>query len=163
MSASRIVALDTSALSVLVGVDSRRPERSVCAKHFFELAKSEKSQILLPAPVVFEVLNAEPDREARERAELALRNGFRVVPFDHQAAMVATELWLERFKAVKKDSGEVKRTIIADLMIVACAIARGAEVLYTYDSGLRLWSQGRSIQVAEFPRQVPNMFESGNA
>lgn len=123
-------------------------------KAFFDWCKSNKTTIMVPSVVVGELLTAiEPNHHPM--IVNLLETGFDIPPYDAKAAALFARLWRE-----KKDSGLVgeiqkelqatRQELKADCMIVATAIARNAEVLYSHDAKLKRFANG-NIDVREIP------------
>ncbi|MCG8053973.1 MAG: PIN domain-containing protein [Candidatus Thiodiazotropha endolucinida] len=123
-------------------------------KAFFDWCKSNKTTIMIPAVVVGEVLTAIESNHHPMIINL-LETGFDIPPYDAKAAALFARLWRE-----KKDSGLVgeiqnelhatRQELKADCMIVATAIAKNAEVLYSHDAKLKRFANG-NIDVREIP------------
>lgn len=123
-------------------------------KAFIDWCKTNKTTIMVPSIVVGELLTAiEPNHHAM--VVNLLESGFDLPPYDANAAALFARLWRE-----KKNSGLVaklqtemqatRQELKADCMIVATAITRNAEVLYSHDSNLKKFANG-NIEVREIP------------
>lgn len=131
------------------------------AQTFFEDLDTSDADILVPSVVVAEFLAGVPKQQHLGLLDV-LNRRFQVVPFDVRTAAVAAELWrdaAERNPHLKDQireafPGTERAKIKADLMILATALARGADVLYTHDGPLKMAAEGR-IEVRELPPPRP--------
>ncbi len=131
------------------------------AQCLFEDLDATDADILVPAIVVAEFLAGV--RKPQHVGLLdVLNRRFQVVPFDARTAAIAAELWREaaernphlRDQIREAFPGTERAKIKADLMILASALARGADVLYTHDGPLKIAADGR-IAVRELPAPRP--------
>jgi predicted nucleic acid-binding protein len=122
------------------------------AQSFFKWIDEGKHDCIIPSIVVAEVLAPEPP-EIRAAYLDILNQGFVIVNFDIRAAMKYADLLNGRFSEVKQKSQEMnidKHTMKADHMIIATAMANGANCIFSYDRGMKAFSNGL-IDVREFP------------
>lgn len=127
------------------------------AQGLFEDLDAADADILVPAVVVAEFLAGVPKPQHVGLIEV-LNRRFQIAPFDVRTAAIAAELWreaAERNPHLRQQIQEIfpgtERTKVkADLMILATALARGADVLYTHDGPLKTAAAGR-IEVRELP------------
>jgi predicted nucleic acid-binding protein len=109
------------------------------AKYLIESCEKEQIKIMIPSVVVAEVLCALEPSLHNSFNQLITRK-FMVMPFDTQAALYFAKLWREKKQI--KDTIEISRSEMkADFMIVATALARGADCIYSEDKGLRKFAQ----------------------
>lgn len=135
------------------------------AQAFFEDLDASDADILIPTVVVAEFLAGVPKQQHLGLLDV-LHRRFQVVPFDVRTAAIAAELWrdaAERNPHLKdqiRDAfpGIERAKIKADLMILATALARGADVLYTHDGPLKMAAGGR-IEVRELPPPRPRQVD----
>jgi predicted nucleic acid-binding protein len=123
-------------------------------KQFFEWCKSKKITIMVPSIVVGELLTAIEPKHHSMVINL-LNNGFQIPPYDAQASALFAKLWREKqesglFSEVKNELQATRQELKADCMIVATAISKKAEVLYSNDDKLKKFA-GSSIDVREIP------------
>jgi len=113
------------------------------AKYLIDCLLKEKKQVMLPAVVVGEAaVRISP--EERPRFFSVVSERFRVAPFDMLSAIKYSPLLLERFQEKQaenliksEENGKSwRRAIKADCMILATALAYGANRIYTEDGGL---------------------------
>jgi tRNA(fMet)-specific endonuclease VapC len=123
------VVLDTTAVSHLI--DDQRPEHPTASRGLERVgAELPPKSVIVSALVVYEVrrgLIAVGADKRRLRFEQLLRAFAFIANFDEPSADTAASLWAKR-KASGQLAGEI------DLMILAAAIALGADVV-TEDNG----------------------------
>lgn len=123
-------------------------------KAFFDWCKSNKIMIMVPSVVIGELLTAiEPSHHAM--VVNLLEAGFDIPSYDAKAAALFAKLWREKKQSglVGKIQNEMQATrqeLKADCMIVATAITRKAEVIYSHDNKLKAFANG-NIEVREIP------------
>jgi len=121
--------------------------------------------ILVPAVVVSEFLAGVPKERHTELLNV-LNGRFQLPPFDVRAAAVAAAIWRDSAardpnlrERVREAFPETKSAKIkADVQILATALARNADVLYTHDGPLRTIADGL-IEVRELPQPRPKQAE----
>jgi len=123
------------------------------------------AEVLVPAVVVAEFLAGIPKPQHVGLLEV-LNRRFQLPPFDVRTAAIAAELWREaaernpQLKELVQEAfpGTEKAKIKADMMILATALVRKADVLYTHDRQLKMVAEGR-IEVRELPPPRPKQAE----
>lgn len=131
------------------------------AKQLFEDLDQSDSRVIVPSVVVAEFLAGVPKPQHGNLLDVLSRR-FQIPPFDTRTAVVAAELWREaaernpHLKTQIKETfpGTEKAKIKADLMILATALARNADILYTHDGPLAKVAEDR-IEVRELPPLRP--------
>jgi predicted nucleic acid-binding protein len=124
-------------------------------KAFFEWCKSNKIMIMVPSIVLGELLTAiEPEHHSM--IINLLGNGFDIPPYDAKAAALFATLWREKKNSglvsqIREDLQATRQELKADCMIVATAISRNAEIIYSHDKKLKGFAKG-SIEVREIPK-----------
>ncbi len=111
------------------------------AKYLIGKCEQDGIRIMVPSVVVAEVLCALEPRLHSSVSELMHRR-FIVPPFDTQAALHFAEVW--RNNKQLKDEGRIsisRAEMKADSMIIATALARGANCIYSEDTGLKKIAQ----------------------
>jgi predicted nucleic acid-binding protein len=128
-------------------------------KAFFDWCRLNNTMIMVPSIVIGEMLTAIEPKHHSMILNL-LGSGFDIPPYDAKAAALFAKLWRE-----KKDSGLVneirdnlkatRQELKADCMIVATAISRKAEVIYSHDKKLKSFANGNIdvIEIPKFPQQ----------
>ena len=127
---------------------------------FVELDESD-AQVIVPSVVVAEFLAGVPRARHQDLLDV-LNRRFQIPPFDTRTAALAAEIWREaatRNPHLKEQVQELfpgteKAKIKADMMILATALVRKADVLYTHDGPLRKVAEER-IEVRDLPPQRP--------
>jgi len=109
------------------------------AKGLFSALKAENAIIILPSPVLTEILSPIPPSE-RQQLITEMTKRFRIAPFDTVAAIKAAELWHNRknWQDVFKSKGQdgMRNRFKYDIEIAAIAITRNVDYLYTEDEEL---------------------------
>nr|VFK66974.1 MAG: Predicted nucleic acid-binding protein, contains PIN domain [Candidatus Kentron sp. UNK]VFK72472.1 MAG: Predicted nucleic acid-binding protein, contains PIN domain [Candidatus Kentron sp. UNK] len=125
-------------------------------KAFFEDCVKTKSSIMVPSVVVGEFLmGIEPDNHAATIKRL--QDSFILQPYDSLAAAVFAKLWQRRKESgllgrIRTESLRATRSELkADCMIIATAIARKVDIIYSHDVGLKKFA-GNDIKVIEIPQ-----------
>ena len=131
------------------------------ARQLFDDLDQSDSRVMIPSVVVAEFLAGVPKSQHGNLLDV-LNRRFQIPPFDTRTAAVAAELWREaaernpHLKAQVREAfpGTEKAKIKADLMVLATALARNAEILYTHDGPLAKVAEGR-IEIRELPPLRP--------
>ncbi len=119
-------------------------------------------RVFVPAPVVGESLLRVPPDE-HEQAIATFARYFRVLPFDLAAAREFARIWNQREPHIRaedlREGIEPKKRIYRfDCQIVAIAVSRKMECIYSHDADVRRFAGGE-IDVRTIPRppdeQVP--------
>jgi len=123
-------------------------------KAFFEWCKKNKTIIMIPSIVVGELLTAIEPRHHAMTINL-LGNGFEIPPYDASAAALFAKLWRDKqesglVKRMQEEMQATRQELKADCMIVATAMTRKAEVIYSHDKKLKSFANG-NINVREIP------------
>jgi predicted nucleic acid-binding protein len=119
------------------------------AKYLISTCEQQKINIMVPSVVVAEVLCALDPGLHNAFSELMHRR-FIVPPFDTQAALHFARMWRNK-KQPKDESGISRAEMKADFMIIATALARRAECIYSQDIGLKKFAQDY-IDVKPLPK-----------
>lgn len=128
----RKVAIDTSVLSALA---EQRPTDEVELKRWTQIHASVRAvqesgaHIVLPAPVLAELLTGPPAVVALGKMMMAKRAHLTVKPFDEDAAELAGEITRLALKGREKGANRV--CIKYDVMILATSIAHGCTSIIT--------------------------------
>lgn len=131
------------------------------ARQLFEDLDQSDARVMIPSVVVAEFLAGVPKPQHGNLLDV-LNRRFQIPPFDTRTAALAAELWREaaernpHLKDLVKEvfPGTEKAKIKADIMILATALARNAEILYTHDGPLAKVAEGR-IDVRQLPPLRP--------
>lgn len=131
------------------------------ARQLFEDLDQSNAQVMIPSVVVAEFLAGIPKLQHGNLLN-ALNRRFQIPPFDTRTAALAAELWLEAAERNPHLKDQVKEAfprtekakIKADMMILATALARDADILYTHDGPLAKVALGR-IDVRQLPPLRP--------
>jgi predicted nucleic acid-binding protein len=100
--------------------------------------ETDGDDIMVPSIVLAEFLCGVDPILQHEVAEF-IRTTFIVPPFDAQAALKFTEMWNNKQNRGQQISrAEMK----ADYMIIATAVVKGADCIYSEDQGLKRFAQG---------------------
>ena len=111
--------------------------------------------------MVAEFLAGVPKQRHTDLLEV-LNRRFQIPPFDTRTAAVAAELWRDasernphlRAQVQEAFPGTERAKVKADLMILATALVRKADILYTNDGPLAKVATGR-IEVRSLPPLRP--------
>lgn len=151
----QLVCLDTQILiwgiknEATAGQEALIPKAQAFLKHL----DKNQVQVLIPSIVIAEFLMRIPP-EAHATIGNLIQRSFVVAPFDLQASAHFARLWqLHHAVAEAPLAGAdtfTRSALKADCMIVAAAIARGADCIYSYDKGLKKFANGQ-IEVLPIP------------
>ena len=135
-------------------VEMRRRTRIL----FEELAE-DKETVIVSSVVAAEVMaGIDPADHPNFAAELQGR--FFLPPFNLQAASIAATLWRQT-RVLPKDEQPDRKTLKADVMIVAAARVAGATKLYSHDENLRKLAARIGITPSDLPKTARNLFAEG--
>lgn len=131
------------------------------AQALFEDLDESDADIMVPAVVVSEFLAGVPKPQHSGLLDV-LNRRFQLPPFDVRTAAVAAGLWRDaaernpHLREVVREAfpGTEKAKIKADIMILATALVRKADILYTHDGPLRAIA-AEWIEVRDLPASRP--------
>lgn len=160
-----LVCLDTNILIWAIKEESTPGQEDLITKStaFLQHLEDKEKKILLPTVVLTEFLFRLPVESHKTVMNLLSQNYF-VAPFDELSALMYAKIWNDQeHKEIEKDlkdSGVSTRTITADRMIVATAVAHEAECIYSHDTGLRKCATGfcDAYDIPTIPQQG-NLFD----
>lgn len=174
------VVLDTSVLMYLVSPNASAPVDQATGKpvvHCQERVEGllegfDKAdvQLLVPTPVLSELLIRAEDRQLEVLATLTNKKSVQVPAFDQAAAVENAAL--RRTKIARKARSETKKEVSFDLQILAIARVAGAKAVLSDDEQLRKRAQQAGMEVLGIAdlsvpdnrRQMQMLFaEGGNA
>ncbi len=123
------------------------------------------ARIIVPAPVLSEFLTFAPENRHAE-ITASLQRHFQLTPFDAHAAAVAAKIWRTQAEgdpnwkeSLKEEVADLTHARIKyDIQILATALSRNADILYTHDRALKRLAGGR-IDVRELPPPPPKQKE----
>ncbi|MEI8572617.1 type II toxin-antitoxin system VapC family toxin [Methylomonas sp. LW13] len=125
------------------------------AKAFFDDCQRSKIQIMVPSIVVGELLTAiEPKNHAMVLN--LLKSSFLIPSYDAAASTVFAKLWRDNkssglTKELQNNHSATRQELKADCMIVAIAIVRKCNAIYSHDEKLKKFANGK-IEVLEIPK-----------
>lgn len=145
--ARRKVCVDTQLMIWGVKGESsaNRIEMKKKAEHFIKSLIAENAKIVVPSVVLAEMMCNVPEDE-RVSVLNGFTKNFQIQPFDTRTALIYAETFYKK-KIVPGDASNEsmngnRKTIIADIMIVASAKASDAATLYSEDSDIQKLSAG---------------------
>jgi predicted nucleic acid-binding protein len=121
----------------------------------------DRTQALIPTPVLSEVLVATGTEKVRVLNEIANTYAFRIEPFDMRAAVeVAAMTEAERNTPIGRIDNETKAKVKYDRQIIAIAKVNGVTRIYSDDTGLAKKASALGITVVatadlELPPRPP--------
>ncbi len=150
-----IVCLDTQILIWAIKEEAETGQENMVLRSQVLIERLDKTEkkILIPSIVIGEFLIRMPAESHQTTTNLIQRN-FMVAHFDVRAASFYAKIWrskqskelLEELKA----SGKTRQELKADRMIIATALANGAECIYSHDKGVIAFAKD-FIDVREVP------------
>lgn len=151
----RLVCLDNHVLIWGIKEEATEGQESMIprAKAFIESLDNPDYSVLIPTIVIGEFLMRIPVDMHATVMNLFNRS-FIVAPFDMIAASKFAEIWqTKKAQEVINElvkSGKTREELKVDRMIVAIAVSREAECIYSHDEALKIFAQGY-IAVKEIP------------
>ena len=152
----KLVCVDTHILiwGIREHVEDGQESMVYRTKAFFEWCKSNNTTIMVPSVVVGELLTAIESNHHAMVINL-LETGFDIPSYDAKSAALFARLWREKKKSglvgeIQSNLQATRQELKADCMIVATAISRNAEVIYSHDAKLKSFANG-NIKVHELP------------
>ncbi len=152
----KIVCLDTHILIWGIKNESSPGQEEMIpkAKRFIKWLDDNKNRVIVPSVVVGELLMRVPLELHRDVNKL-LEKHFIIAPFDSLAASHFANIWQmkesEEVINQLKEQFDLKREAIkVDCQIVAIAVARCAQCIYSYDPGVKKFGE-KVIDVYEIP------------
>ena len=150
-----IVCLDTQILiwAIKEETESGQEDMVYRSQALIERLDKADKKLLIPSIVIGEFLIRMPSETHQTTTNLIQRN-FMVATFDLRAASHYAKIW--RAKQGKelldelKASGKTRQELKADRMIIATAIANGAECIYSHDKGVVAFGKD-FIDIREVP------------
>lgn len=152
-----IVCLDTHILvwGIKGQADPGQENQILRSKALLKALEARNDKIVIPSPVLAEFLIGVPHDKLQSIPPQL--NKFEVAPFDAKAAWIFAQIWTEKnmgrtlSEDIKQElSGITRKTIKFDCQIVSIAVSCGANVIYSHDSGVKLFADGK-IKVLEAP------------
>jgi len=126
------------------------------AQEFIKELDKDKKTIILPAPIVTEMLAPVDNEQRRNEIITDFNLSFRIAAFDARAAAISGKIWNERrndWKEYYSEGSETLRNRFKyDLLIPGCALASKVECLYTGD--------GKLFKLAKNYLKAENIFDS---
>jgi predicted nucleic acid-binding protein len=124
------------------------------AQNLIKFLTENNYKILLPVPIIAEILSPVPPNEHPNILRLIDKN-YQVAPFDILAAYKCAELinislTAQELKDYKEAHSVPRSKIKFDCMIAAIAITRKAHCIYSEDNGLKNFASGQ-ISVVPLP------------
>jgi predicted nucleic acid-binding protein len=144
-----MVVFDTSVLLLVLNPNAKPPKDSLTGQtvekaperiqHLISRLSKSKTKILIPTPVLSEVLVHAGNATNEYLEKINRENVFRIVPFDQKAAIeaaISTHDALARgnFKIDAADPNATRGKVKFDRQIVAIAKAEGASAIYSDDA-----------------------------
>lgn len=152
----KLVCVDNHALiwGIREHADNGQEAMISRTKAFFEDCRKNKIMIMVPSIVVGELLTAIEPKHYPMIINL-LKSSFQIEPYDAQASALFAKLWRSKKESgvvdsIKNELQATRQELKADCMIVATAIAKNAEVIYSHDEKLKKFANG-NIEVREIP------------
>jgi predicted nucleic acid-binding protein len=144
-----IVCIDTQILYWAIVKNSKSSDQHFIklAADFMKWLDDQDHDVLIPTIVVGEMLIPVPE-DLRSKVLMQFRENWMIVDYDLRAASIfaklrSDQLTKQRFKALQELHPPLTRKeLLADLMIIATAIANDAAILYSHDKPLRSMAAG---------------------
>ena len=158
----RIVCLDTQTLIWGIKRQASKGQENMIlkAEHLIHQLQEQRIEAMIPTLVLAELLM--PLEEENYGGFLAqMSKGFIVVPFDTSAAAHFATLWKNWRAKHPRRQGQARNPTRAemktDFMIIATAISRKADCIYSEDNDIATFAEGH-IEV----KRLPSFFHQGS-
>jgi predicted nucleic acid-binding protein len=155
----RVVALDACvlihAVQGLRGASGDHASEAARCLALIEDLDEAGAVVVVPAPAYAEFLTGGNSPATPEERRL-LEERFRIAPFDGRAAAIAARIAATYRGAAIPDGDPHRQMVKADFMILAVAVAVGADTIFTTDGTLDRRALGliRVAPVPEFAKKV---------
>jgi len=124
------------------------------AENFLKWLDLNKKKIIIPVPVISELLVPIPDSEHEKFLEI-IHSKFRVIPFDEVAAVKQAQIFNLKnddtaIREYRTAHNITRERLKIDYQIASIALVRGAECIYSHDPHLKRFVDDL-IAVKEMP------------
>lgn len=118
-------------------------------EHLLRSLQKDRIKILIPTPVLAEVLVREPQARQAHLKTLRRKQSIRIVPFDVKAAVELASMTREASERDNKfsASSQSRQKVKFDRQIVAIAKVQEAGVIYSDDKKLRKFAETADLRV----------------
>lgn len=123
-------------------------------KSFLKWLDDEKKQIILPAPIITEILAPVTNTADRDAFMDIIYRRFRVAPLDDIAAQKAGEIWstTPNYKEYYTEGEDgIRNRFKYDILILGIAITQNVTCLYSEDKALRGIGKLHGLNTSEIP------------
>jgi predicted nucleic acid-binding protein len=133
--------------AVLGQATGDREHLVITANNLFKKLEEQNRKIIIPAIVVGELLVA-VDEDDHWKVLTRLLQDWRVVDYNLKAATLFARLRIDHRtknnfdEIMADDPNATRRELIADVMIIATAMAHGASIIYSHDSRFHRMAEG---------------------
>ena len=154
-----IVFVDTNILSYYFAINQHDPEWQIkqnLANALFQELNKNKATVIIPTPVLLELLYINKDTEDRRKLLIMLQKLYQFADFSAKAASIGADLMRENGtfnKLIQENGQRLRDHLRTDTQIIAIALANNADVIYTEDKHFIALSQGK-IQIKGLPTSV---------
>lgn len=121
---------------------------------FLDWLDSNGKKIILPAPIITEILWPVDDAGDRDKFMDLVYKRFRIAPYDDLAARKGGEILNanKNYKDFYQDGGEgLKNRFKYDILILSIAITQKVECLYTEDKALLKLASSTGLKASQIP------------
>jgi len=122
--------------------------------NFLDALDSNGTKILLPAPIITEILAPVDDTKDRDKFMDVIYRRFRIAPLDDLAAQKGGEIWntTKNWKEYYKDGGDgIKNRFKYDILILGIAVTQKVSCLYTEDEIVLKLAQANGLKASKIP------------
>jgi hypothetical protein len=149
------VVFDTSVIALILNQNAKPPQNPTThaplenarqrVDYLVRVLSKKKSKIIIPAPVLCEVLT-HADAAINDYMKRLHQAPFLVHPFDSRAAIECAQ-YLRKHGLKSKDTGNTRTKIKFDWQIMSIAQISGAETVYSDDRDIFKYGQKAGITV----------------
>ncbi|MFP4106001.1 MAG: type II toxin-antitoxin system VapC family toxin [Phycisphaerae bacterium] len=126
------------------------------AQWLMESFDEEQTSVIISTITEAEFLRGSSEQERRAQSRI-LHETFLVKPFDSIAANLIGTHFPRNWRP---DDYQGRRTAMkADMLIVATAVAAGADVLYSHDANCRKLAESAGLQARDLPTMPNHLFD----
>jgi predicted nucleic acid-binding protein len=125
------------------------PDYETRIAHLLNTLQKNRSKIIVPTPVLAEVLVRADAAAPAYLAKLNKSSSFRIEPFDSRAAVEVALMTADALKTGDKRGGsaETWAKVRYDRQIIGIALANQIQTIYAHDENLRFLAEKRGLKV----------------
>ena len=141
--------IDTNVISHYLAVNQNDPEWQIkqqLADALFDEFAKKKARVMIPTPVLLELLYMNKDGSDRKKLLVMLQQAFQFADFSADAAAIGADLMRGNGtfnKLIQENGQRLRDHLRTDTQIIAIALANHADAIYSEDKHFQALSQGK--------------------